>query len=150
MPACAHDGTGGLDSPTSPPPPHRPLPPPQSTLPLLAPTATCAIAHGGTFTAGAGCQTDTALACPAGTYGVPVATGKICALCSSGSYSSDGTGCTSCPYGTAIAAAGAAALASCAVCPAGTYAASGSSDCVPCDAGTYQDSTKGAGACLSW
>ena len=127
------------------PPPPPPLV--QSSLPV-ATVATCGAS--GTYAAGSGCQTDTAVSCSAGTYGVSVASGKICALCAAGSYSSDGNGCTACPSGSAAGVVGASAQASCAVCPAGTYAAGGNSDCIPCDAGTYQDSTTGAGSCTTW
>ena len=120
----------------------------QSSLPAIATAATCGAS--GTYAVGSGCQEDTAVSCSAGTYGVSVATGKICALCAAGSYSSDGNGCTACPVGTAVAAVGASAQASCASCPAGTYSAGGNSDCIPCSPGTYQDSTTGAGSCTTW
>ena len=101
------------------------------------------------FTQAAATQVDLAVACSAGAYGITVTGGKICALCPAGSYSDAGTGCTSCPTGTAVAAAGTSDSATCAACPVGTYAADGSSDCIPCAAGTYQDATS-SGSCATW
>ena len=101
------------------------------------------------FTQAAATQVDLAVACSAGAYGITVTGGKICALCPAGSYSDAGTGCTSCPTGTAVAAVGTSASATCAACAAGTYAADGSSDCIPCAAGTYQDQTT-SGSCTTW
>ena len=79
----------------------------------------------------------TAAGCDAGHYpvGINTMTTYVCALCSSGTYSSAGdTSCTKVAAGKALAAVGSTSDTSSA-CDPGTFATLGSSDCRPCAPG---------------
>ncbi|KAL4421395.1 hypothetical protein ABPG75_010686 [Micractinium tetrahymenae] len=113
---------------------------------------------GGVLTVGTECALDTADACPAGTYGVPLTTGKLCAACPPGkaaaagqparvwagyysASSNTGQSCTAADAGSYVGAVRSSAEAG---CPAGSYTAlGGQGACQPCDAGSYQGSPGG-------
>ncbi|KAL4424818.1 hypothetical protein ABPG77_011068 [Micractinium sp. CCAP 211/92] len=104
---------------------------------------------GGPLTVGTECALDAADACPAGTYGVPLSSGKLCAACPPGYYaaaSNTGQACTAADAGSYVGAVGSSAQTS---CPAGSYSAlGGQGACQPCDAGTYRGS-EGGTSCSS-
>ncbi|KAL4425824.1 hypothetical protein ABPG75_009840 [Micractinium tetrahymenae] len=91
---------------------------------------------GGILSLGSECQLNLGDSCPGGTQPVTISTGKVCALCPGGSFSTSGGSCNACSAGKYAGGVGATA---CANCTAGSYASStGRSTCQPCAAGTYQ------------
>lgn len=93
---------------------------------------------GGVLSLGSECQLNLGDSCPSGTQPVTISTGKVCALCPGGYFSSSGGGCAACSTGKYAGGVGAT---SCTNCTAGSYAsATGQSICQPCAAGTYQSS----------